>query len=219
MADTADAADSTVGADRPAFVRIDLDAPARRWFLLFAAIGAAVGLLAALLYSLVVPPVYEATVFADFERLAPDATSGIYASIDRVSLEANSTATFRAVIDELELEETVAELRSMVVIKPLFGNPSIRVTATSTDADLAEDVAAAFVEAMEGMPVPQDLSDDTPNYRVDLRNPIDAPLRPTSPKPGHDLVAGAFLGLAAGLIAASLRRTASAVKTTGATRG
>lgn len=218
MADPAEAADPAAGTVRSPFLRIDLTARARRRFLLFAAIGAAAGLLAALLYNLVVPPVYEATVFADFERLAPDATSGIYASIDRVALEANATVTFRAVIDELELDESVEDLRSMVVIKPLFGNPSIRVTATSSDAEKAEDVAVAFVTAMEGMPVPQDLSDETPNYRVDLRNPIEVPLQPTSPKPSHDLVAGAFLGLAMGLIAASLRRPSEST-TTGVPRG
>jgi capsular polysaccharide biosynthesis protein len=210
VAEVTEGVDPTDRPNRSSFVRIDLTRTERRRYSVFGALGIVAGLLVALVYTLVIPPVYEATVFADFERLAPDTTSGIYASIDTVSSEANSTETFRAVIDDLDLDLSVDELRSMVVVKPLFGNPSIRVTATAGNSEQAESIALAFVSVMEELPTPLDVTEKVANYRVDLRNPIELPLRPTTPKPSHDLVTGAFLGLGIGLIAArTVRRQPS----------
>jgi capsular polysaccharide biosynthesis protein len=183
----------------------DLTRPQRRRLISFALAGTVLGVLVSLVYVFFAPPVYEVTAFADVRRTAPDATSSIYAAIDAVSAEANSPATIRGVIDDLDLSETVGELRSKVVVKPLFGNPSIRVTVTDGSAAQAAEIARGLVTAMKDMPVPEQLS-NAPDYRIDARLPSVDSLSPTTPKPSHDLVSGGFLGLAVGLVAATWRR-------------
>jgi succinoglycan biosynthesis transport protein ExoP len=195
----------------PSAVATDLSRPQRRRLVAFALAGTVLGVLVSLLYVVLAPPVYEVTAFADVRRTAPDATSSIYAAIDAISAEANSSEVIRGVIQDLDLTETVGELRSMVVVKPLFGNPSIRVTVTEGSAARAAEIARGFVTAMKDLPVPEQLS-NAPDYRIDARLPSVDSLSPTTPKPSHDLVSGAFLGLAAGLVAATWRR-ASATQT------
>jgi capsular polysaccharide biosynthesis protein len=182
--------------------------PQRRRLLIFALLGAVLGTAISLLFVMTAPAVFEATAFADVRRVAPDASSSIYATIDAISADANSAETFQSVIADVELSETVSELRSMVVIKPLFGNPSIRVTATAGSAQRASDIARGFVDAMEEMPVPQIVSDG-PDYRLSLRQASTLPTRPTSPKPSHDLATGAFVGMALGLVVGTLTRPAN----------
>jgi len=174
---------------------------------LFGVSGTVLGLLVALVYVATAPPVYEATAFADVDRISTNAEAGIYPRIDAISALANSTTTFETVIADLNLDETEDDLRSMVIVRPLFANLAVRVTVTDTSPENAAKIARGFVGAIEQLPVPSQ-TDEGPDYRVQLRLPSTPPSSPTTPKPSHDIVAGGFLGFAAGVIAfTSLRRS------------
>jgi hypothetical protein len=182
-----------------------------RSLITYALLGAGLGSLLSTIYVAYTPPLFEATALADVRRLGPDPSSSIFASVADVSAAANSSASFEEVISDLDLAETVSELRTMVVVKPLFGNPAVRVTVTDMSADHAEEIARGFVRVMEDMPVPELLSDG-PDYRITLRESSETSLVPTSPKPSHDIVSGGFLGFALGLVAYTARRVPIATK-------
>jgi succinoglycan biosynthesis transport protein ExoP len=185
-----------------------------RRLVLFGLSGTILGLLIALTYIATAPHVYEATAFANVDRVAPAAKVGIYPRIDAIAVLANSTSTFDSVADELDLDETEAELRSKVVVRPLFGNLALRVTVTDGSAEHAADIARGFVAAIADFPVP-DNSGEGADYRVGLRLPSIVPSTPATPKPSHDLPAGGFLGLAAGVIASTIFGRSTPRKTTG----
>jgi len=183
----------------------DTSKPQRRRFVFFAIVGAVLGLLVALAYVALKPPAYEATAFADVTRVTLEAEPSIYSRIETIATTANSSAVFRSVVHELDLAETEEDLRSKVVVKPLFGNPVLRVTVTDSSPVHAAEIARGFVHAMDELPVPEGPSGE-PNYRIELRTPSAVPTVPTTPKPSHDFLSGAFLGLGLGVVVASLRR-------------
>jgi capsular polysaccharide biosynthesis protein len=183
----------------------DISKSQRRSFVIFVIVGAILGLIVAVAYGALRPPVYEASAFADVTEVTLEAESTIYSRIDAIAASANSTAVFQKVINRLDLAETEQTLRSKVVVRPLFGNPSLRVTVTDGSPNHAAEIARGFVSAIEGLPVPERATDE-PDYQIELRKPAAVPTTATTPKPSHDLISGVFLGLGLGIVVASLRR-------------
>lgn len=175
-------------------------------------------LLVALTVVLVSSPSYQATASVFVAATSGDSTSGAQFIRQRVTSYpdvARSQAVLGAVIEEGDLPETVAQLRTKISASNPLDSSQIDITVTDGDpvraATITNAVAEEFGSVVEQLERPGD--GDTP---VDLTvtDPATVPSAPVFPVPGLLLGLGLVVGLALGAAAAVLRsRTDTRVHT------
>ncbi len=200
----------------------------------FIALGLAVGLVGAVAAQSLQVPSYSAT---SRELLTTDTSGNLTQSLQASSfaegriasyvLLASSGLVLQPVIDELGLDMTVDELADDLVVAAPAQTLVIDITATATSPTLARDIAnttsRVFSEVVTAQVQPMTLNPVDPTVAVDPLAPVETPVTvvpvrivniekaslPPAPQSsgGLFLLLGGFLGLAAGLIGASLRET------------
>lgn len=183
----------------------------RSWLLV--ATTTLVGLLAALGLSMVTTPIYqaEAQLFISVqttEEIAGAYTAGLYVQqrIDSYASLVDTPGVLEPVIDELELDETPAELSPQVSARNQTGTVLINVLATDVDAEQAARIADATAESLAAEIVRLETTESgSKPVQAELIKPAPVPGAPISPRTVINIVLGSLLGLLAGAAIAVLR--------------
>ncbi|GAB3357152.1 YveK family protein [Modestobacter lapidis] len=157
---------------------------------------------------LISPPSYQATARVFVASLG-EGTSGSQFVNQRVASYpdvARSSAVLGPVIEDLDLAESVAALRSRVSASNPADTSQIDIAVTAADAGRAAEVANAVAEQF-GTVVEQLERPGTgePPVELTVTDPATAPSAPVSPDPGLLLPLGLLVGLALGAAAAIVR--------------
>ena len=165
-------------------------------------------LLVALGVVLISPPSYQATAQVFVASLG-EGTSGSQFVNQRVTSYpdvARSSAVLGPVIEDLDLAESVADLRARVSASNPAETSQIDIAVTDADAERAAEVANAVAEQF-GTVVEQLERPGTGEAPVELTvtDPATVPTSPVAPAPGLLLPLGLLVGFALGMAAAVVR--------------
>ncbi|MGY1615776.1 YveK family protein [Geodermatophilus sp. SYSU D00691] len=183
-----------------------LAAVRRHWVLWIAA--TVVGALVALLVVAQTPKTYEATstVFASVSPSIPNNSSFVQSRVKSYPELVDSAAVLTPVLDDLDLDESLADLRSRVSATNPADTTQLLVTVSGPDPDEAAAVANAvadqFADVVETLETPS--SGDEPIH-LTLADPAVAPTSPSSPVTLYVVALGVLVGLFLGLAAAVVR--------------
>jgi capsular polysaccharide biosynthesis protein len=167
-----------------------------------------IGALAALLVYSVTPKTYEAssTVFVSVSPSIPNSASFVQQRVKSYPALVTSEAVLAPVINELDLDESLAGLRGRVSATNPADTTQLHVIVTGGDAgeaaEIANAVAERFAEAVESLETPS--SGDEP-VTLTVADPAVAPSSPASPVLVYLLALGVLVGLFLGLAAAIVR--------------
>ncbi|MGY1849038.1 YveK family protein [Blastococcus sp. SYSU DS1021] len=166
--------------------------------------------LGALLGTLVLvltPSTYQATaqVFASVSPSIPNSASFINQRIKSYPDVVISEAVLGPVADQLELAESVRELRASISATNPRDTSQVEIAVRGGDparaAAIANAVAAQFTEVVEELETPS--SGNRP-VELTVTDPANAPVAPVAPVASHlvglGLVVGLFLGLAGAIV-------------------
>ncbi len=141
-----------------------------------------------------------------------DAYQGVLMSQKQVGSYAemaDSRALGQRIVDDLHLDKTAGEVSSMITAGAHKDTVILDLKATSSDADLARDVAnsaatqlQAMVHELNAQTAPDGASGAP---QLALLNEAESPSAPSSPNTMMNIVLGAVLGLVLGAIAAVVK--------------
>lgn len=185
-----------------------------RWRLFLAC--TLLGVLLASVITLMTPKTYEARtelfVAPQGGSSASELTQGSDFVLDRVKSYVqviDSDVVLSAVIQDLGLDDGVADLSERVTATVLEETVVVVITVTSDTpeeaAEVADSVAAEFVDIVPSLEPSR--ADDTGIVKVTITDPARLPLGPVSPQPILNLALGLLVGLAAGIAGAVARAT------------
>lgn len=175
----------------------------------FVLVAGAVGLVLALVASLVATPQYRST--AQLYVSARSSSSGIDDLVQGTDYSrqivvsyvdvAKTSLVLKPVIEALELDLTSAELSRLVAVESPKDTVLVNISATSTDPQLAADIANTTGESFSHVVQTQlegDLSSQRSGVQLTLVEPAVPADAPDSPNILFNLAAGLLLGLALG---------------------
>jgi succinoglycan biosynthesis transport protein ExoP len=188
----------------------------RRWRVWTA--GLVLGLLAGFGVSVTAETAYTATATSFVTVAEPVGTAGqgeIFQgsqfAVQRVKSYAplvKSPDVLGPVIDELRLDLTTRQLARKVTVTSAPETVLMDVSVADADpklaAAMADAVSVRLGSVIEGLETARDGGQS--NVRVSLARPANVPLEPSSPRVLLNLVLGAGVGLAAGMVGAVLRQ-------------
>lgn len=187
----------------------------RRWLWIGAC--AVIGILAALVITMVSPKSYTATTtsFVTTSVTGAEATgNSIYAGSQFASAQTqsyvllvSSPLVLDPVIKDLGLDLTLAQLRGMVTATSPQNSVIIHVTVTDANPELAAKIANATAKQLGGVieATAAPHVDGNSLVTVTLTQPALTPAKPSSPRPTLNLALGLIAGLAAGVVLAVVR--------------
>jgi capsular polysaccharide biosynthesis protein len=164
-----------------------------------------VGALVALLVFVQTPKTYEATstLFVSVSPSIPNSASFVQQRVKSYPEIVASEAVLATVRADLELDESLAELRTHVSASNPADTTQLHVTVSGPDpekaAAIANAVAGRFADVVESLETPS--SGDEP-VRLTVADPAVAPTSPASPVLLYLLALGVVAGLLLGLAAA-----------------
>ncbi|WP_051683828.1 YveK family protein [Blastococcus sp. URHD0036] len=167
-----------------------------------------VGALAGLLVFAVTPKTYEAssTVFVSVSPSIPNSASFVQQRVKSYPEIVTSEAVLAPVMDELDLDVSLAELRTRVSATNPADTTQLHVTVSGTDpveaAAIANAVSDHFADVVETLETPS--SGDEPVH-LTVADPAVAPTSPSSPVLLYVLALGVIAGLFLGLAGAVVR--------------
>ena len=174
------------------------------------------GIAVALAISAMVPVKYTAvsTSFVTVTESPNAGSGGVFQSsqfaVQRVKSYAplsSSPEVLQPVIDQLDLDMTIRQLREMVEVTSPPDTVLLEVAVTDRNADRATRIADAIsiqlAELIEALETPRERQVSL--VKVSLTQPAEVPVRPSSPGLVLTLILGAVAGAALGLVAALVR--------------
>jgi succinoglycan biosynthesis transport protein ExoP len=186
----------------------------RRWRIWLT--GLVLGVLAAVLVNTASPKSYTATATSFVTIAIPDEgdQSGIFQgsqfTVQRVKSYASlirSPLVLEPVLQQVPAELTVPGLRAKASASSPLETSLIQVSVVDRDPELAADLANAISQQLalvvKKLETPE--GSDKSQVRMDLTNPAETPEAPSFPRTKLNLLLGAFVGLALGLVAAVIR--------------
>ncbi len=183
-----------------------------RWLVIGAALLGAIG---AGTYSFLQPTSYRASVQL---MVAPNAANVEAAELNHASTYvlqrmrtyrqiANSPEVASAVIEQLGLTSTPAELTSRVAVSAAAGAAILQIEVTDGSprraAEIANAIALQLPPVIDRMETPQGASRSP--VRISVVRPAEVPTWPDSPRPIPDIAMGLLAGLVIGSAAGILR--------------
>jgi capsular exopolysaccharide synthesis family protein len=183
------------------------------WILIL--VLALAGVAVAATYSIVKKPVFSASaqVFVSTQSSGSvsDLVQGSTFTQQRVTTYANLVTTpivLLPVASSLKLKLTAAQLASMVTADAPLNTTLIQITATSTDAVQAANIANATSQSLTNVVQQIEATGATDTSQVKLTRVQEAqvPTAPVSPKVPLNIVLGLLIGLALGVGIAVLRQ-------------
>jgi capsular polysaccharide biosynthesis protein len=185
----------------------DYLAALRRHWRTWVAVAAA-SVLAAIAAVAVLPRTYVATAQV-FVASTSESTAGFQFVTQRVKSYldvADSPAVLERVIEDLDLDESLATLRQDVSATNPADTSQVNVSVVSSDpqraADTANAAARRFATVVEELETPENGSSPV---RLTVTGPASAPTSPEDPKPLLLLTLGLVVGLCLGVAAAVVR--------------
>lgn len=184
----------------------------RRWLVIVVCtlLGTALGVVV----PMTMTPVYDARAQLFVSISGSDAEASLQSSqltLSRIKSYVPLVASpdvLRPVIEELDLDLTVPQLREKVTVSSPPNSLVLNVTAQSGDAELAAGIAnlvadelGAFIVELETAPGAQQ------HVTTTMFRPAEVPADPASPRTKMSLALGLLGGLMAGLALAALRQT------------
>jgi capsular polysaccharide biosynthesis protein len=167
-----------------------------------------VGALVALLVFAQTPKTYEATatLFVSVSPSIPNSASFVQQRVTSYPDIVTSKAVLAPVMDKLELDGSLADLRKRVSATNPADTTQLYVTVTGPDpgqaAAIANEVADRFADVVETLETPS--SGDEPVH-LTVADPASAPTSPASPVLLYLLALGVAAGLLLGLATAIVR--------------
>lgn len=170
---------------------------------------------AALLLSLRMTPMYQATAQLFVSVRSSDGISGAYTGglyvqqrIKSYVTVVDSPGVLQPVIDELQLDMSTGDLAGMVSVQNPMGTVLLDVVADDTDPQQAEQIANATARSLatEIVRLESSQSGGKP-VRVEVIRPATTPGSPVAPRTRLNVAVGFILGLAIGAGLALLRAT------------
>jgi capsular exopolysaccharide synthesis family protein len=160
-------------------------------------------------------PEYQATarlyIAAQVNSLSPDAayTGGLLSQQRVVSYAAivASDPVVSQVVDNDGTNRSVDSVESHIAVSTPPNSALLDIAYSDPDPVLAQSTATAVAQAFADFATKLEvLGSSTPPVRVSIVQPAKLPKAPVSPRPKRDIALGVLVGLALGVMAASLRK-------------
>lgn len=187
----------------------------RSWLVIVVAVTVSAALAA--VGALVTPPVYRSSVqlYVSVQTSAPDVSElaqGSSAAQQRVNSYVQvirSASVLQPVIDELHLDETVAELADQVQATASVDSVLLDFSVDNTDRVRAQRIATAVTTSFREQ-VTDRLERPTTGgpslVRIETVQPASSPEAPVSPSLVRNTLVGIVIGIALGVVVAVLRQ-------------
>lgn len=185
---------------------------AQRWRVIVSTMAVLVVL--ATVITLLITPTYEsrARVFVSNSGQNQDISTalgaGIYAQQKVLSYAAiaSSEKMAEAVIQDLNLNVSPAQIASSVTTSVEFGTVLVTIVVTDESAERANDIASSIIDNYNRVVADVDVADGEKSpVTVSVMESPTQPTSPTSPKIGLNIVAALFAGFLIGIALAALR--------------